>query len=441
MKKHISNFFLNAFPFFISLLPSIIAIPIYLKTLGSQGLGVYYLYLAVVGVGGTFDFGIPQTIIKYVSEYRNLSEKFIKLTIYSTKLVITLANIFIIIVALILSIIVSTTDFFDGISVSSIVLFTIGLILQMWFNFFISILKGYEKFKKIAVIETQNKLLFSGLGIFMSFYLQDVKYVILSHIFSLVLQNFFLMRKAIYFRNGYSFVLKLQFFKNKLWNYSKWILIQNTIGFLNNNIDKFVVASFISLSSLSVYNTAKNIANLLPAFFGKGLSYILPHASKMKDRTKIKEFYVKYSYIFNCVLAVFYIGGVLISPAVLSYYLKGDMELAEQVIYVFRFLLISAVFASTSLLSFYLFNGIGEVKVNTLVPFFSNIVSILLIVVFGYYYGFWGVVFARMNNVFMSMLVRTYTYNKVFKEKDYLIGVRMSIPILVAVAFIELVYA
>lgn len=440
MKKHISDFSLNAFPFFINLLPTVIAIPIYIKTLGAQGLGIYYLYLAVVGIGGTFDFGIPQTIIKYISENRGRSIKFIRLTIYSTKLVITLSNLFLVIVAVIISIVVSFTDFFVGISTLSIALFTIGLILQMWFNFFLSILKGYEKYKKIALIETQNKLLFTALGIFMAIYLKDVNYVISSHIFSLILLNFFLMRKAIYFRDEHSFWLKLSFFKNKLWNYSKWILLQNTIGFLNNNIDKFVVASSISLSSLSVYNTAKNIANLLPAFFGKGLSYILPYSSKNRDRTTIKQFYIKYSYIFNSVLAAIYILGVVVSAPVLSFYLKGDIELAKKVIDVFRFLLIASVFASTSLLSFNLFNGIGEVKINTVVPFFSNVISILLICVFGYYYGFWGVVFARMNNVIMSVIVRTYTYNKVFNENDYLIGLKMSLPLLLTIALIELIY-
>lgn len=440
MKKHISDFFLNSVPFFTNLLPTIIAIPIYIKTLGSEGLGIYYLYLAVVGIGGTFDFGIPQTIIKYISEYREKSKYFIKLTIYSTKLITTLSNVFLLIVGLVFSIVVYYTDFFNGISVLSIVLFTTGIILQTWFNFFLSILKGYEKFKKVAVVEAQNKLLFTTLGVFMAIYLKDVNYVILSHIFSLVLQNILLMRNAIYFRNRYSFGFKLSFFKDKLWNYSKWILTQNTIGFLNSNVDKFVVASFISLSSLSVYNTAKNIANLLPAFYGKGMSYILPYISKARDRTKIKQFYIKYSYIFNTVLALSYILGIIFSAPVLFLYLKDDIELAKNVIDVFRFLLISSVFASTSLLSYNLFNGIGEVKINTVIPFFSNIISILLICVFGFYYGFWGVVFARMNNVFLSVIVRTYTYNKVFKENDYLIGLKMSLPLLFAIVLIELIY-
>ena len=48
MKKHLTNFFLNSAPFFIGLLPSVLAIPIYLNKLGTEGLGIYYLYLAVV---------------------------------------------------------------------------------------------------------------------------------------------------------------------------------------------------------------------------------------------------------------------------------------------------------------------------------------------------------------------------------------------------------
>lgn len=440
MKKHLSNFSLNAFPFFVGLLPSIFVIPIYLKTLGSEGLGIYYLYLAVVGIGGTFDFGIPQTIVKYVSEYRGVSTKFIQLTIYSSRLAISFANLLIVIIALLFCLLISQTQFLNSITLISVVLFTIGLILQMWFNFFISILKGFEKFKKIAIVETQNKLLFTGLGIVSAFYFKNVDYVIISHIFSLLVQNFVLLKTTVYFKNSYSYKLKFQFFKDKLWNYSKWILIQNTIGFLNSNIDKFIVVSFINLSSLAVYNTAKNVANLLPAFFGKGLSYLLPHVSKMKDKEHVRAFYVKYSYVFNAILAVIYIVGVLVSEPVLSFYLRGNTEMANQVVFVFRFLLISSVFMATSLLSFNLFNGIGEVKINTIIPFIGNVFSILLIIILGYYYGFWGVVFGRMNNVLISILVRSYTYNKIFKQKDYLIGLKMSMSILISILLIEIIY-
>lgn len=441
MIKDIRNFSLNAIPFLVGILPSIILIPIYLKFIGSEGLGVYYLYLSLVGIGGTFDFGIPQTIIKYIAEYRGLSEKFIQLTIYSTKLVISLVHLIVIFSALLLCIIISETDLFGNISVLSVVLFTAGIILQMWYSFFISILQGYEKFKKIAVIDIQNKFLFSILGIFCAFYFQDVNYVIISHIFSLLLFNYFLMRNAVYFQNEYNYKLKLQFFKKRLWNYSKWILTQNTIGFLNTNIDKFIVASFVSLSSLAVYNTAKNISNLVPAFFGKGFGYLLPHISRMNDISKIKKLYVKYSYIINSILALFYLIGIIISEPILLFYLKNDPELANQVIVVFKYLLISSVFMSTSLLSFYLFNGIGQVKINTTIPFLGNLLSITVVIVFGYFYGFWGVVFARLSNVLFSVIVRTYTYNKVFKEKDYLFGLKVALPIVISITLIEIIFS
>lgn len=82
----------------------------------------------------------------------------------------------------------------------------------------------------------------------------------------------------------------------------------------------------------------------------------------------------------------------------------------------------------------------GEVKINTIIPFFTNILSILIIFISGYYYGLWGVIFARMNNVVISIFVRTYTYNKVFNLKDYFIGLKMVIPILVSIVITELIY-
>ncbi|KGL64359.1 lipopolysaccharide biosynthesis protein [Polaribacter sp. Hel1_85] len=390
MKKHINNFLLNTSPFFVALLPSIFAIPIYLKTIGTEGLGMYYLYLATVGIGGTFDFGIPQTVIKYVAQYKLVSKKFVNLTILSTRLIILLTSFVLTIISILLCLIIAYSNLFYNLEIIWVVFFSIGLILQIWFNFFLSILKGYEKFKDVAKIEILNKLIFTGFGILLAFLYKDVKYVILSHIFALLIQNIFLYKKLTFSKKKYSFKFKIEFFKRNLWLYSKWILIQNTIGFLNNNIDKFIVASFINLNSLAVYNTAKNIANILPAFFSKGLSYLLPHVAGIKNKESIRGFYLKYSYIFNSILAFLYILGVLVSVPFFPFYLKGDIELSNQVISVFRFLLISSVFTSTSLLSFNLYNGMGEVKINTILPLITNSFSILFIFICGYYYGLWG---------------------------------------------------
>lgn len=440
MKKHINNFILNSLPFFIGLLPSIIAIPIYLKYLGGEGLGVYYLYLAIVGIGGTFDFGIPQTLVKYISEYRFKSIKFVQLTIYSTTAIMFIVNIIIILVALFLFFIVHFTPWLNDIGNSSIALFTIGLILQTWYNYFISILKGYERFKKIAFIEAQNKVLFTGLGIILAIFFKNVNYVIFAHIFSLIVQNFYLFVQTKYIRNDYSLALKFEFFKRYLWNYSKWILVQNTIGFFNGNIDKFIIATYINLNSLAVYNTARNIANLFPAFFSKGMSYLLPHVSKIDNKEKIKSFYIKSSYIFNVILALIYFIVVLISPFVIKLYLNGNPEVALEVTNVFRFLLISSIFMCTSLLSFNFFNGIGEVKTNTVIPFYGNVISIIIVILGGYFWGFWGVVFTKMNNVILSMIVRTVTYNKIFKPKNNFIGFKMALPILISIILIEVLF-
>ena len=80
----------------------------------------------------------------------------------------------------------------------------------------------------------------------------------------------------------------------------------------------------------------------------------------------------------------------------------------------------------------------GEVKTNTVVPFFANLFSILIIIVGGYFWGFWGVVIAKLNNVLTATIVRTFTYNKVFGERDYLIGLRMMMPLLLLILIYEL---
>ena len=438
MKKHLTNFFLNSAPFFIGLLPSVLAIPIYLNKLGTEGLGIYYLYLAVVGIGGSFDLGITQTIIKYLSQYQDKSPIFSSLLIGSSVMIISFANVIITVAAIFVYGILYLFGW-DGLpEISIIFLFILGLLLQMWFNFFLSILKGNESFNRMATVELINKLIFTGLGIVLAIFFRDVKYVLVAHILSLCIQNIYLLKiLKPYNYNSYSNNLKFQFFKNHLWAYSKWILVQNTVGFLNGNLDKFLVASTVNLSSLAVYNTANNLARLIPSFFSKGLGYLLPHVSKITDRERVRIFYIKYSYIFNIVLSFIYLFVVIGAPYFISIYLN-DKVISDEVTLTFRFLVIASIFSATSLLSFNVFNAIGEVKTNTVIPFLSNVISLLCVLIGGLFWGFWGIVFARLNIILLSTLVRTITYNKIFGRKEYWIGLKLALPLIIMVLLFEL---
>ncbi|KGL64358.1 hypothetical protein PHEL85_1413 [Polaribacter sp. Hel1_85] len=40
----------------------------------------------------------------------------------------------------------------------------------------------------------------------------------------------------------------------------------------------------------------------------------------------------------------------------------------------------------------------------------------------------------------MSIFVRTYTYNKVFNMKDYFVGFKMVLPILISILVVEFIY-
>ena len=440
MKKHLYNFLLNSLPFFIGLLPSVFAIPIYLNTIGVEQLGIYYLYLAMVGIGGSFDLGITQTVVKFLSEYKNKSKIFSSLLIGSSVLIITLSNLFIVLLVLLGYIIARVLNFWELPGIHVLIIFVVGLILQMWFNFFLSILKGLEDFKKMASIELINKLIFTGLGMGLAYYTKNVNYVLLAHIISLILQNIILIKKLNDYKfKNYSIGLKFKFFKIHLWDYSKWILIQNTLGFLNGNIDKFLIASLVNLSSLAIYNTANNLARLVPSFFSKGLSYLLPHVSQIANKEKVRKFYISYSYKFNLIMAFIYIVAIFCAPFAISLYLHNSSGIVDEVVECFKYLLISSVFAATALLSFNVFNALGEVRTNTLIPLFGNIFSLICLVIGGYFWGFWGVVFAKLNNVLVSIVIRTVTYNKVFQMKDPLIGLKMAFPILAAIFVYELI--
>ncbi|WP_443939725.1 lipopolysaccharide biosynthesis protein [Pedobacter sp. MW01-1-1] len=438
MRKHIENFVINAFPFLISLVPTILTVPIFLKYLGASEMGLYYLYLTITGIGGMFDLGISQSLIKYIAAYRTKSTSYVAQIIYSSRIAsFILLSICFIVFLIYMS--VATALHFEVKWMLSL-LCVVGFVLQYLLNLELAIFKGYEKFSAVARYEVIQKIGFCSLGIGVAILYKDVKYVILMHVFVTAFLLLFNSRLKWRKNEGYkqrSIKFNLAFFKKVLFDYSKWVFLQNLIGFLNGNLDTLLVASFVNIKSLASYNTSFNLSTVIQGFAAKGLSYLLPYASKNTDQEVLRKFFVNGNLILSSILGLCYPVAVLLAPIVIKWYLKSDSTVANQVISYFDYLLICALFACTSLLSWHLFNGMGEIKINTTVPLIFNIIGLMLMVVFGYLYGVWGIIIAKMVSSSFSVVVRTITYNAVFKKRDYLIGLKLASPLIICVLVVE----
>lgn len=441
MKRHIYNFFLNSLPFIVSLIPGIIAIPLYLKFLGTTQLGVYYLYLTLVGMGSAFDLGISQTLIKFIAAYKLKSKYYVSYIISSSRAIL---NLLLCACSILFVLYVFIGFFFlKDFNLLSVSLFFVGFSLQFMLNFELAINRGYEEFKIVAFYETFQKVTFTVLGITLAYFFKNINLVLLLHI--IITIGIIGYINLLKFKNknknttDRTLSFKVFFFKKVLLEYSKWVFVQNLIGFLNGSLDKFVVASFINLKTLTSYNTSQNLTGVFQGFIAKGLAYLLPYASKMDDRESLRKFFVRGNFLLSNVLGVVYIAGTILAPTVIRWYLKSDLVVAEQVILYFDVLLIASLFSCTAMLSWHLFNGMGEIKINTTIPLIFNVIGIVLMVVLGYFYGIWGIVYSKLIGALFSIIVRTISYNKVFKKRDFLIGIKLAAPLIISVLIVEVI--
>lgn len=433
--EHLTPFILNTLPFIVSLVPSVIAVPLYLKYYGEENLGVYYLYITIVGIGSVFDLGISQTMVKYISEYKGKSKSYTSLIIDSSRIITIIIVIICILISAIGIFLDYTFELFSWNNLLSI-LFVMGFSFQFFLNFELSIKKGFENFSSIVKFEIAQKIVFTCLGIGIAIYYQNIYMLLVAHILVtalLYLKVAYQSERSYRYLNIKDLGKNVVFFKRNLLNYSKWVIVQNAVGFLNSSLDKFILASFLNVKSLASYSTSQNLTGLFQGFLAKGLSYILPYSSRINDTELLRRFFVRGNVILSCFLGIVYVIALNTCPFLIKIYLKNDLEVANKVIEYFDLMLISSLFNSTSLLSWHIFNGMGKVKINTVIPLIFNAIGIVLVCLGGYFYGVWGVIIAKLIGSTFSVIVRTITYNKVFEANDVFIGIKLVLPLVMAI--------
>ena len=275
-KKLIKNSFILSLPGIISIIISLVSIPIHLNIAGTEIIGNYIIFHFLLIFTNVLNLGIGKSIVISVNNFpkfrKEISFEGIKYTFY-----LFLVIICILILNFFLYLYYSYNFYIFGIN--SITLF-FGSISTLWFLTFEGIFQGNEDFELLSFF---NFIFYSLSLSFPSLLL--LKYNTLSFNdlinIALIIKLITVILMFIYIRyNNYLKKQKIHFFIKNLNKNSKWISLNLILVQFYDLIDKIFVKYFYGPVSLATYSIPQQLTGKL-SILSKGISaFLLPYLSK-----------------------------------------------------------------------------------------------------------------------------------------------------------------
>lgn len=457
-KTIFTNIFSNWANLAVNILISFFLAPFIVHKLGNIYYGIWVILMQFTGYLYLLDFGVRESIIRYVSKHRS-SKSVVKLNEILSSGMLLYSGIGILCLLITFVFALSFPYLFEisnvGITTIRLVVILCGLTIaqSLVFNVFNGVLMGlqrYDIFNKIGII-----FAFVRLGLILYFLNQGYGIVALAIIQLLMgLANnitiFFYSKNLLkiheipfkYTRS--SLRDKLPTIK-KLYNYSVYVLINNLGQKAIFYTDALVIGFFLSAPAVTFYAIAGNLIEYLRRLIMMSNSVLNPVASELeseKDDESINSLIINGSKL-SILVAI---------PICIVFLFLGDMfiaiwmgeEYAEHSSVVLYILSISTLLAIPHTTISSILYGINKHKVIANLRIYEAVANLGLSIVLIHYYGIAGVALgtAIPQAFFMVVILPILTKRILqFDFTKYLVNVYLmpsiaSIPFLLAVFYI-----
>ncbi|MET0109293.1 MAG: oligosaccharide flippase family protein [Candidatus Thiodiazotropha sp.] len=462
-KKLFKNIFSNWANLGVNIVISFFLAPFIVHKLGNIYYGVWVIVIQFTGYLYLLDFGVRESIIRYVSKYktqRNIDELN---EVLSSGLILYGG---IAVLCLLISIIFSYSYPYifevDNVDIStiSIVVIICGLTIAQTvaFNVFNGILMGlqrYDIFNKIGII-----FAFVRLGLILYFLNLGYGIIALSLIQLIIgLANnlsIYFYSKHLLEKNNIPFrysrtpiKTKLPTLK-KLYNYSVYVLINNLGQKAIFYTDALVIGAFSSVVSVTFYAIAGNLIEYLRRLIMMSNSVLNPVASELEASRKTEN-------IDSLIINGSKLSLLLALPICIVFFLLGDMfigiwmgeeyvERSSIVLYILAFSTLIAVPHTTISSILY---GINKHKIIANLRIYEAVSNLALSMVLVHYLGIAGVALgtAIPQALFMVILLPILTKRevnfdfKIYLQNVYLLPFLASLPFAGSIYYISTNYA
>lgn len=404
LKKIISNTFSNYVLKIVQILLNLIAIPVLINSVGSEGFGIILFANVLVGYFSILDLGISQGLTKFVAEYTA------KNSINTVKSIINTSLFFYFLIGLIVFFGVAVIVFFDGLTLfnisednyniaKNIFLLAGVLALFSWPKIAMEgAFRGIQKFTVLNLTIGVGRILSVSLAILLALMDTPLVYIFLAFNTDKLILFFWQYKLLTKHINYWKFEINtvhMSTFK-MIFAFSGWIMLGQIAVILEYQSDQFILASMVSVSAIATYTIIFFLFRLIQQISGLAASAVMPAVAETKVRSNQDsvDFFVLYGSKYHNVLFIPFV--------IVCYYLAepfirlwvGD-KYTEYIWLVQASILFQILWQSNAFLG-QVYTGIGKSKKTGLIAIFSGVLNVSLSVILVSYYGLSGVIMGTL---------------------------------------------
>ncbi len=406
---------------FLTNIVGLILTPFIIRSLGQSEYGLYILLGSLVGYISLFDFGLANTIVRFVAKYRANNDiegeqrflgSILKIYIGISILVVITGSILYLNLENIFQESLSADQFDKAKTLMLLLIFNMTIVLPG--GTFAGICSGYEKFIFPRFVNIIRYIVRSLVVVVALLYGgKAIAIVAIDTVLNLVIilvnmyYVFYKLKVKIKFK-----ILEKTLLKS-IFSYSVWIFVFAMIGELFWKSGQMILGITISTEAVAIFAVAITLSSYFGAFASAINSVFLPRATSMVEknssRKELTAFFVKIGRILTFLLMYIWGGFVLFGDDFIELWVGKeykDAYLMSVIMMTAYILPLVQNFANS------LIEASGRFKFKVKVYLITISLGIIFGIIFSKSYSYWAIVYSYSIFWVIAQIIMNWYYDK-----------------------------
>ncbi len=426
----------------VQLILLLVTTPIYVFYLGQEEFGLWMLVNGYIGFGNLVGFGLTDATIKFVSSYAARKDmqgvaKVIRTTLAMYLLMGALCAAAAMGASRWLAFsVLQISDELREVATLALRIGGIGILARLYWCVHESALQGLERFDVSAKAAALSRcitaainivLVTRGASVIAVLSVQVGMFAACGLLEAILLRAFFvpcLVPIPLVDRTVLRETLSFGFYR--------WL--QSAVGILNNNLDRFLVASFAGVKSVTVYTISLQVARQAHVLLTVASAFLFPMSSRLKeagDSQELLTIYRQSSRIIVIAAAALIVPVFILGRSILTVWIGADF--ADQASGVLRILCLRYALLPIGIVTYNFLLGLNMVRLQSLLTLMSAPCITLGMVLLSRY-GTIGIAGAWLVGLPFALAGRLVVSKRLFGRHSLFYEVSCILPVFIPLA-------
>lgn len=410
----------------VSIVISLVYVPIMLKLMGQSEYGLYSLVASVIAYLSVLDMGFGNAMIRFVSKAKVKNEQKEEMKINGLFLFLYLIiGLITILIGSIL--VVNVSHIFKALTVAELAkakIIMAILVVTVAISFPLSVFDSYviasEKFTFSKVLLLIKNIMFPiTMIIFLLFGYKSIAMVIINSSYTIIMHliNLYYCVKKLKMKIHFQFKITDKELFRSIIVYSFFVFINIIIDNLYANTDQVILGIVSGTAAVSVYNIAMQITSINQKFSTNISGVFFPRITKLLEekngQKKVSDLFIKVSRIQLYILALILFGFIIFGKSFINIWVGKEFISAY---YIILLIIIPAIIPLTQNIGISILQAMNKHKFRSVIYLIIAILNIIISVPLAQRYsGIGAAIGTAIANILGQIITMNIYYYKVAK--------------------------